>query len=76
RRRPLRRLHQTPRRRLVGPEMKTPNQKLKDYCDSIIADEFCKTSDEEQNDISNAFFSIVLGDGKWLSEINENLLEL
>jgi hypothetical protein len=56
--------------------MKTQNERLKDYCDSIIADEFCKTSDEEQKDIANVFFRIVLGDGNWLSELDENLRDL
>jgi hypothetical protein len=53
--------------------MKTENEKLKDYCDAMIADEFHETSDEEQNRIADVFFKIVLGDGKWIKKLNEHM---
>lgn len=56
--------------------MKTRTEKLKDYCDAIIADEFNETSDEEQNRIADVFYRIILGDGKWIEKINEDLRKL
>jgi len=56
--------------------MKTENEKLKDYCDAMIADEFHETSDEEQNRIADVFFKIVLGNGKWIKKLNEHMRKL
>lgn len=56
--------------------MKNRTEKLKDYCDAIIADEFNETSDEEQNRIADVFYRIILGDGNWLEKINEDLRKL
>ena len=57
-------------------EMKNRTEKLKDYCDAIIADEFNDASDEEQNRIADVFYRITLGDGKWIEKINEDLRKL
>jgi hypothetical protein len=60
----------------VGAEMKTKTEKLKDYCDAIIADEFKQTSDEEQSRLADVFYRIILGDGKWIEKINEDLRKM
>lgn len=56
--------------------MKTKTEKLKDYCDAIIADEFKQTSDEEQSRLADVFYRIILGDGKWIEKINEDLRKM
>jgi hypothetical protein len=56
--------------------MKTRTEKLKDYCDAIIADEFPCVSEEEQSRIADVFFQITFGDGKWLNNLNEYLRNL